>query len=544
MKILLAQINAVVGDISGNSQKIQDICTKLEGDKPDLIVFPELSLVGYPPRDLLSQDDFNLLVESEIKKLLEFTKSFKDTALLFGAPIRKNIFGETKLFNSAILIQNGLILFEKYKSLLPTYDVFDEVRYFQASDVNDIFEFGGEKLGITICEDAWGFCQNEYGVCYGFDPVDTLCNAGASIIINLSASPFQMGKDVSRHEIFSAHCKKYSVPFVFVNQVGANDELVFDGSSMVLDSNGDVILALKSFTEDLAVFDTSIDAASHEFKPQNPIDSAYNALVLGVRDYLHKTGFKSAVIGLSGGIDSAVVACIAVDALGADNVLGITMPGPFSSDGSVFDSKNLAENLGIQFLKKPITSIYELYESNLQGDLSGGGVCWENIQARIRGNILMAFSNKFGHLLLSTGNKSELAVGYCTLYGDMSGGLSVISDVPKTLVYELANYINRESEIIPKNILTKPPSAELSPNQKDSDTLPDYTLLDKILFGLLDGNKSVETLINEGFDEKTVSFVSHALKSTEYKRRQAAPGLKITSKAFGFGRRMPIAAKY
>ena len=544
MKILLAQINAVVGDISGNSQKIQDICTKLEGDKPDLIVFPELSLVGYPPRDLLSKDDFNLLVESEIKKLLEFTKSFKDTALLFGAPIRKNIFGETKLFNSAILIQNGLILFEKYKSLLPTYDVFDEVRYFQASDVNDIFEFGGEKLGITICEDAWGFCQNEYGVCYGFDPVDTLCNAGASIIINLSASPFQMGKDVSRHEIFSAHCKKYSVPFVFVNQVGANDELVFDGSSMVLDSNGDVILALKSFTEDLAVFDTSIDAASHEFKPQNPIDSAYNALVLGVRDYLHKTGFKSAVIGLSGGIDSAVVACIAVDALGADNVLGITMPGPFSSDGSVFDSKNLAENLGIQFLKKPITSIYELYESNLQGDLSGGGVCWENIQARIRGNILMAFSNKFGHLLLSTGNKSELAVGYCTLYGDMSGGLSVISDVPKTLVYELANYINRESEIIPKNILTKPPSAELSPNQKDSDTLPDYTLLDKILFGLLDGNKSVETLINEGFDEKTVSFVSHALKSTEYKRRQAAPGLKITSKAFGFGRRMPIAAKY
>ena len=544
MRFALAQINPLVGDLVGNSEKIRKFCMKSRELNPDLIIFSELSLVGYPPRDLLIKSDFLLDVQKEIDKLVEYTKTLGKTAILFGAPVEKQVGGVNKLFNCAILAQGGEILFEKKKSLLPTYDVFDEVRYFEASSENDVFEICGEKLGITVCEDAWGQCQNEYGICYGTDPVKELCDKGASIIINLSASPFQIGKDEIRYNIFSSHCKKYSVPFVFLNQVGGNDELIFDGNSMILDSKGDVVDCAKSFSEDLILFDSGIQNTSKKFTPTIMVESAYNSLVLGVSDYIRKTGFQSAVIGLSGGIDSAVVACIARDALGEKNVLGITMPGPFSSKGSIVDSKKLADNLGIQFLKKPITNIFELYESSLEKDFDVEGVCRENIQARIRGNILMAFSNKFGHILLSTGNKSELAVGYCTLYGDMSGGLSVISDVPKTLVYEIADFINRSAEVIPKEIIDKEPSAELSPNQKDSDSLPNYGVLDSILHGLIDENKSLAELVELGFDKEIVRWVSTALKRTEFKRRQAPPGLKITSIAFGFGRRMPIAAKY
>jgi len=434
----------------------------------------------------------------------------------------------------------------QHKSLLPTYDVFDEMRYFDPAPEINTVAFKGETLGISICEDAWNDPELwPRGRIYHCDPIEILARKGATLLINISASPFYVGKEEIRYRLLRNHARKHRLPFVFVNQVGGNDELIFDGRSLCLDQAREPIVVFPSFKEYVQGIDTSLSGIPKLYTPQDKIESIYEALVLGTRDYMKKCDFSQAVVGLSGGIDSAVTCCLAKESIGSKNVLAVSMPSPYSSKGSIEDSRQLATNLGIRFKVISIAEIYHTYLETLKGHFEGKEVdiTEENIQARIRGNILMALSNKFGHLVLSTGNKSELAVGYCTLYGDMSGGLAVISDVPKTVVYELANYINRKSEIIPREIIEKPPSAELKPNQVDQDTLPPYPILDQILHYYLEEVSSVEEIINLGFDQETVKWVAEAVEKNEYKRKQAAPGLKVTTKSFGVGRRMPIAAK-
>ncbi|HUK92615.1 MAG TPA: NAD+ synthase, partial [Methanomicrobiales archaeon] len=466
-----------------------------------------------------------------------------------GAPRRTGEETGRGLYNSALLIRGGKLLFTQHKSLLPTYDVFDEARYFDPAPSVEVARFGDQVLGISICEDAW----NDPGLqprrgSYPSDPQEVLAGKGATILINISASPFHAGKDAVRYGIFRGLARKYRVPVVFVNQVGGNDELIFDGRSMAFDAKAGLSTLLPAFGEAEVTVDVHRPAASPlAFQPQDETGSVFQALVLGLRDYVRKCGFSSVVVGLSGGVDSAVVCCLAREALGRDHVLGVTMPGPYSSPGSVGDSRALVQNLGIRLAEIPITPIYDAYRRALGDRLGGGGevtVALENIQARIRGNLLMALSNEAGYLVLSTGNKSELAVGYCTLYGDMSGGLAVISDVPKTMVYRLARYINRDGPVIPEAILAKPPSAELRPGQKDVDSLPPYEVLDPILHLYIDENRSPREIAGEGFDPATVSWVVKTVDRNEYKRRQAAPGLRVTPKAFGMGRRIPIAARY
>lgn len=451
------------------------------------------------------------------------------------------------LYNSALLLLGGEVLHVQHKSLLPNYDVFDEARYFDVARSIEPVMFMGESLGLSVCEDAWTDPVLWPARHYPIDPQRWLVASGATFLVNISASPFHVGKEEVRFRIFQRHSLKFDVPFIFVNQVGGNDELIFDGRSMCIDSSGDPIVLLPAFEEEVATFYIDENVKSTPYEPLPRISSVHDALVLGLRDYLRKCGFQRAVVGLSGGIDSAVVATLAQRALGPGNVVGITMPGPYSSEGSVLDSRQLASNLGIELLEIDITPICNAYFAQLDDPLALGGqmgVTLENIQARVRGNILMAFSNQLGHLVLSTGNKSEMAVGYSTLYGDMAGGLAVISDVPKTMVYQLARYINREETIVPEEILTKDPSAELKPNQKDQDTLPPYETLDAILRLYVDEERPVRDIVARGFDPETVRWVAQAVNHNEYKRRQAAPGLKVTSKAFGMGRRMPIAARY
>jgi NAD+ synthase (glutamine-hydrolysing) len=431
--------------------------------------------------------------------------------------------------------------------LLPTYDVFDEARYFKPADKVSVVNFKGRKLGITICEDAWNDQKLwPKGLPYQRDPIKDLAEAGAQIFINLSASPFEMGKASLRSGLFTRLAKKYRKPFIYVNQIGGNDELVFDGRSFAVNEAGKPVMLLNAFAEQVQVLDTENIGLSAKWPKPDPAGDVYQALVLGLRDYIKKTGFHRAVIGLSGGIDSALVACIAAEALGPKNVTGISMPSPYSSKGSVEDSGKLAETLGMGFMVIPISELYQKYLASLKNTFQGTktGLAEENLQARIRGNILMAYSNKYGHMVLSTGNKSEMAVGYCTLYGDMSGGLSVISDVPKTLVYKIAEYVNRKGEVIPRAIIKKAPSAELRPNQRDQDTLPPYPVLDAILEHHLEDGRSREEIIKRGYKPAVVDWVIKAVRNSEYKRRQSAPGLKVTSKAFGSGRRMPVAAKY
>jgi len=546
MKITIAQLNPTVGDIEGNLAKVRDALSECSKDKPDLVVFPELFLVGYPPKDLLERPWFIEKALKVVEELIQLSMSYPDTGILLGVPMTSEGMGKG-LYNSALLIYQGKKLSAQHKSLLPTYDVFDEARYFDAAPEVHTVSFKGETLGISVCEDAWN--EPEFWPkrrIYGFDPIEELANQGATVFINISASPFSAGKEETRFRLISNHARKHKVPFVYVNQVGGNDELIFDGRSMFVDRDGQPVAVCPSFQEYLQTVDTGTTGTPGLYTPQDKIESIYEALVLGIRDYLKKTGFSKAVIGLSGGIDSALTCCLAAEALGRENVLGISMPSPFSSPGSIEDSRKLAENLGVEFKVIPISGIYQSYLDTLAEPFAGreADVTEENIQARIRGNIVMAFSNKFGSIVLTTGNKSELAVGYCTLYGDMSGGLSVLADVPKTMVYELARYINRETEVIPNETIEKPPSAELRPDQLDQDTLPPYPVLDDILYYYIEEGYSADKIISLGFASETVQWVIRAVNNNEYKRKQAAPGLRVTTKAFGVGRRMPIAAKF
>jgi NAD+ synthase (glutamine-hydrolysing) len=545
MRITVAQLNPTVGDIRGNLGRMFEVLNEY-GPDSDLVVFPELFLVGYPPKDLVERSWLIGRIDRAIAEIKAYSLKYPETGILFGAPLRNENPVGKGLTNSAVLIYQGETLLNQAKSLLPTYDVFDEARHFDPATAIHVIAFKGEKIAVSICEDAWN--EPEYrpvGKLYSNDPIAEMVNAGATLLINLSASPYHMGKEGLRYRIIRNHAIRHKVPFIFVNQVGGNDELIFDGGSMVFDRMGEPVLLSPFFREHVQTVSSDAVGDSGLHRSAERMEMLHQALVLGIRDYLRKCGFSKAVIGLSGGIDSALTCCLAVEALGRENVVGISMPSPYSSAGSVEDSRQLTQNLGIEFKVIPIANIFQSYLETLQIHFAGkaSDQTEENIQARIRGNILMAFSNKFGYLALSTGNKSEMAVGYCTLYGDMSGGLSVISDVPKTLVYDLSNYLNRDGEIIPQAIIDKAPSAELKPDQKDQDTLPPYPILDEILQCYIEEGYSAAQIVERGFDPETVAWVIRTVDRNEYKRRQAAPGLKVTTKAFGVGRRIPVAKK-
>jgi NAD+ synthase/NAD+ synthase (glutamine-hydrolysing) len=544
VKIALGQINPTVGDFSRNAEKIVDFARRAQAAGAGLILFPELSICGYPPRDLVERPSFVARNRETLDLVADRTRGI---SVICGFVTPAEAETGKSVMNSAALLGDGKVLFVQSKMLLPTYDVFDEMRNFAPARAQELFPFCGKKMALTICEDAWNDKHFWNKRLYGFDPVEALVRAGGNFLLNISASPFHVEKREFRRDMLAAIAKAYKVPVVMVNQVGGNDSLVFDGSSQVIAPDGGVIAQGKSFEEDLILFDP--DALSGEIHPQvEGIEaSAYAALVLGTRDYVHKCGFQRVIIGLSGGIDSALTAAIAVDAVGAENVIGVGMPGPYSSRGSIDDARSLAANLGIRFELVRITDAFDSYLKVLKPVFAGKeeDVTEENIQSRIRGTLLMALSNKFGAIVLSTGNKSELGVGYCTLYGDMVGGLAVISDVPKTMVYKLSLYVNGRRPVIPRAILEKPPSAELRPNQLDSDTLPPYEILDTILEDYVEDSKTAEQIARErNYQVALVRKVICMVDRSEYKRQQAAPGLKISGKAFGVGRRFPIAAKF
>ena len=541
MKITVAQLDPTVGDIDGSVLKINDV-VKAHSGNTDLIVFPELFLTGYPPRDMLGMPGFMSRVKEGLEKVKIISSEYPEIGVLVGTPIENDIKGNKGLYNSAVLFLNGEVAGMQHKSLLPTYDVFDETRYFDPALGVDIIPFKTHKLGISICEDMWNTTMG-----YSYDPIAELSRKGATVFINLSASPFYAGKEKLRYELLQSHSTKYKIPFLFVNQVGGNDELIFDGNSILVDRNGDVANMFPGFVEHIETVDIG-SKGNKDITLKDDIESVYKALVLGLRDYTRKCGFKKVVLGLSGGIDSAVTAVIAKEAVGSENVLGVSMPSPFSTQESYDYAKNLVDNLGIDLKNIEISKTYEAYVNSMKTDLeineSEVDVYLQNIQARIRGNILMAFSNRYGYLVLSTGNKSEIAVGYCTLYGDMAGGLGVLSDLPKNMVYHLADFINKDLTIIPEEIVKRAPTAELKPGQCDQDSLPSYDVLDKILILYLEEHASFEEIVEKGIDPRTVKWVIRAVNDNEYKRWQASPGLKVTTKAFGVGRRMPIAAKY
>ncbi len=542
MKFALAQINPIVGDVEGNSEKILRNIEESKRQGARLVIFPELSLVGYPPRDLLLKPS---LIDKNLEALELIAQSMPDDITAMIGCIQRNTLATGKnLHNSVAVISDGRIVSVHHKSLLPNYDVFDEQRYFEPGPMITLARVDGKKIGISICEDLWTLGNVVGRVLYHYDPIATMAAEGAEMFVNVAASPFVVDKHKIRSRLLSEHAKRYQLPLVYVNQVGGNDELIFDGMSCAYSSSGELIARAKSFEEDLLFVDLNGSYDSRIEPVFEGVESVQKALVLGLRDYVYKCGFeKGVVIGLSGGIDSSLVAALAVDALGADYVHGIAMPSEYNSPSSLADAQKLAENLGIDFSVVSIDAIRKTFDEQLKEMFSGRepDVTEENIQARIRGTILMAMSNKFGYLVLSTGNKSELAMGYCTLYGDMAGGLSVINDVPKTLVYEIAKFINRKREIIPHNVLVKPPSAELRPNQTDQDSLPPYEILDPILKMYIEEEKSAEEIIAVGFDADIVKKVIVTVDKNEYKRKQASIGLKVTSRAFGSGRRMPIA---
>lgn len=542
MKVALAQINTTVGDLAGNEAKILAAYQRASSAGADLVIYPELTTVGYPPRDLLLKKNF---VAENTAMLHRLAAASGKTAMLVGYVGEHQHGPGRPLTNNAALLQNGKIVLTRTKMLLPTYDVFDEDRYFQPATENLPVDFGGEKLGVTICEDIWNDEDFWPERRYRPNPPIELIQAGADILFNVSASPWHLGKNRVRNAMLSSMARKAKKPLVFCNLVGGNDELIFDGGSMVFNAEGELLAQGKIFEEDFLVVDTDSKDVI-EFDLPSDEEKLHRALVLGLRDYFHKCGFKSAVLGLSGGIDSAVTAELAVAALGRENVYGVSLPSEFSSQHSLDDARILAKNLGIKYDVVPIQTPFAAVKQELKGVFAkrAEDTTEENIQARLRGVLLMAMSNKFGSLLLTTGNKSELAVGYCTLYGDMCGGLAVISDVPKTLVYRLANWINREREIIPTSSITKPPSAELRPDQCDQDSLPPYDVLDAILDQYVVKAQSASDIVKMGFDEVTVKKVIRMIDMNEYKRRQAAPGLKVTSKAFGLGRRFPVAQRY
>jgi NAD+ synthase (glutamine-hydrolysing) len=547
MKVALAQLNYTIGDFEGNSAKIIQYINKAKNEGVDLVVFSELSVTGYYPHDLLEKKEFIQKAENAVLKIAEYCFGI---AAIIGAPrINKNSRGK-QLYNSAFFLNEGKIQHIQNKTLLPTYDIFDEYRHFEPNREFKVVEFKGEKIAITICEDLWDELPtaNEFGKdkLYQVSPMEELAKLNPAFVINISASPFSYNQEEWRKNVLINKAIKYKIPILYINQVGAQTELIFDGGSVAIDKTGEIVRELKYFEEDFMLIDTGNFGEKQLQSKTGTIEKIHDALVLGIRDYFGKMGFRKATLGLSGGIDSALTLVLAVRALGAENIRVLLMPSKYSSDHSVDDALQLAENLDVQYDIVNIQSAVDAFEAALSPLFAGTspGVTEENIQARARGIYLMAISNKFGHILLNTTNKSESAVGYGTLYGDMNGGLAVLGDVYKTDIFKMARLINRDREIIPENTIIKPPSAELRPDQKDTDSLPEYHDLDRMLFSYIEMNLSPKEIVEMGFDEKVVNRVIRMVNMNEYKRFQAAPILRVSSKAFGFGRRMPLVAKY
>lgn len=540
MKISINQINPVIGDFEFNLSQILTAVKESEKAGCSLAVFPELSLMGYPPKDLLEKPAF---ISQNIRYLEKLADKVGNINVLCGFVDRNPSDRGKNIYNSVALLNNGKIIDRGGKKLLPTYDVFDETRYFEPADKSLYFELENKRIGVTICEDIWNVGDFENVPKYGTDPISELSEKGMDILVNISASPYTIDKSPLRLSVLKNIAEKYRLPVIYCNQAGGNDDLVFDGSSMVMDRDGNLILFGKEFNTDIIIWDTekTYDPLSSPWSCEE--ESILNCLTMGTHDYVTKCGFSKVLVGLSGGIDSSLVACIAMKAFGPENVTGISMPSPYTSDLSKRCARGLASNLGINFEEIYINDIFESFKSALSPVFTGmkENETEENIQARIRGNLLMAMSNKFNALLLTTGNKSETATGYCTLYGDMCGSLAVISDLPKTLCYRIARYINRKEEIIPWEIIERPPSAELRPDQTDQDSLPPYEVLDEIVEAIIEKNKSFEQIVDMGHDPDTVRDIFRRIVINEYKRRQASPGIKVTSKAFGYGRRFPIA---
>jgi NAD+ synthase (glutamine-hydrolysing) len=552
MRIALAQINTTVGDLDGNVSKILEYARRAEQTGVELVAFPELALTGYPPRDLVEKHAFLDRTAEALGQLSRETASMK-AALIIGYVARTATDAAIKSQNAAAVIHGGKIIFDQRKMLLPTYDVFDELRYFQPADKQSIFTLNGTRIALAICEDFWNDKQFWERQRYSRDPIEELVQQGADLIVSINASPWNVGKRAQRHSIFESFTRRFKLPVAYVHMVGGNDQLVFDGSSFGMTAEGVLAARAKSFEEDLIVFDSVTGCGDNHDSGLTVDEAAYEALVLGTRDYVRKCGFRSVLLGLSGGIDSALVAAIAVDAVGKENVMGVGMPGPYSSEHSLTDAYCLAKRLGIRFEVIPIKAGYEAMIDTLQPLFSSYSpdTTEENLQSRLRGVTLMALSNKFGSLVLTTGNKSEIAVGYCTLYGDMCGGLAVISDVPKTMVYRLSRVANARYERrgvtgpIPENTFTKPPSAELRPDQKDTDSLPPYEVLDAVLTAYIEKYQSaVDIASEENLPLDLVRDIIRMVDRNEYKRQQAAPGLRISQKAFGVGRRFPIANRF
>jgi NAD+ synthase (glutamine-hydrolysing) len=549
LTIGIAQLNPLVGDLEGNSRRILEIAIQAARSGVNLLLTPELSLCGYPPRDLLLNPSFVDWMGDHLRALAKQLPPEMGVLVGFVERNRGAIErGEKPLFNSMALLKSQEIQQVFHKRLLPTYDVFDEDRYFASGKESQYFLWDGYKIGVTICEDVWNeehfWGKRQYEV----NPIADLATEKVDLIVNLSASPYSVGKQKIREALLAYSADRYQIPIVYVNQVGGNDDLVFDGHSVAFSRQGKIVFRACGFTSglEMVTFEGEILPGSIYPLPETEEEEIYGALVLGVRDYARKCGFKKAIIGLSGGIDSSLVAAIASEALGRENVLGVMMPSPYSSEGSIADALALGENLGIRCEKLGIQGVMQAYDTLLAPMFAGTsfGIAEENLQSRIRGNLLMALANKFGYLLLSTGNKSEMAVGYCTLYGDMNGGLAVIADLPKTRVYALCHWLNREREVIPANVLRKPPSAELKPDQKDQDSLPPYEILDEILDRLIDRHQCSQEIIEAGFEAEVVRKVVKLVKNAEFKRKQAPPGLKISDRAFGTGWRMPIASRW
>ena len=546
MRIALCQINTTVGDLAGNAERVLEAARRAARDGADLAVFPELCVTGYPPQDLLDRPSFLDDTDEAVRHIAQSAP--EGLALLVGAPVRNQTAVGKRLYNCALLLSGGEIVESIAKTLLPTYDVFDEYRYFEPCPERRVLEWGGLRIGLHICEDMWNNEEKAPYHLYAANPVDELAALGIDLFVNVSASPYAVGKPIERRLLIQESCLEHGVPFVYVNAVGANTELVFDGGSQVQSARGEVLWHSALFQEDYHVWDSDAPDEPIEVDFEDVTAEILDALVLGVRDYVGKTGdgvFDKALVGLSGGIDSAVTCAVAVEALGADRVVGVTMPSAYSSAGSISDSRTLAENLGIAFHEIPIAPAVDAFGEMLAPLFYGleDDVAEENVQARTRGVTLMALSNKFSHLLLTTGNKSEMAVGYATLYGDMSGGLAVLSDVFKTEVYRLAEHINARAgrDVIPRETITKPPSAELRPDQVDQDSLPPYDVLDAILVRYVEEHRSPFSIASEmNYDLELVERIARMVDRNEYKRRQAAPGIRISSKAFGSGRRVPI----
>jgi len=542
MKIALAQINPTIGDFEGNTDKMMRFIEKTKGLRCDLIIFSELVISGYPPRDLLERRDFLAADKAYLQKLVD---SVAGIGVVCGCVTENPNQEGNPLFNSAVLFDEGKILHQAHKRLLPTYDVFDEERHFEPGREYSPFVYKGWKLGLTVCEDIWNDKDFFPRRPYPEDPVSRIIEEGANLVINISASPYFAGKREFKWDMLASIARKYKVPLLYVNQVGGNDSLLFDGTSTAFDITGQLVARARDFEEDMVLFDTDTPKGDLHPVSGTELESVLKALTMGTRDYVHKCGFSKAVVGLSGGIDSALTACIAVQALGKENALSVFMPSQYTSKENFEDTERLAKNLGIELVRLPISGIFEAFLKELHPVLKDVAteVTGQNIQARIRGTLLMALSNKLGSLLLATGNKSETAVGYCTLYGDMCGALAVISDVPKMMVYELARFINKDKEVIPSRILEKAPSAELKPDQKDQDDLPPYEKLDRVLKAYVEENKAPDEIIATGIDPSIVQDVVRRVDGNEYKRYQAPPGLKVTTKSFGCGRRYPMAWK-